>query len=310
MAVFDLYSKRQKMLRGEVPDVYTYDEIPQALRVQIAQIIHATLGNHTQYFDTYTDSVKKTYQQIVEILCREYGVFSLCQTYGNRDYHEELTDFLVNEQDVERILDVTELSFKAIEHCTRTHGYLFRSNYNKIADEAINELNTRFKEHGVGYHFEKQIIKIDNQLIHHEAVKPALQLLAAPSYSGPQEEFLSAFEHYRHGNHKEALTDALKSLESTMKVICITQGWKFNPNDTAKKLLDICYNQGLIPSFWQNHMTGLRAVLEGGVPTARNKLGGHGQGETPVEVPEHIVSYVLHMTASTIVFLVKAEQAL
>ena len=28
------------------------------------------------------------------------------------------------------------------------------------------------------------------------------------------------------------------------------------------------------------------------------------------QVPDHLASYVLHMTASTIVFLVKAEQAL
>jgi len=55
-------------------------------------------------------------------------------------------------------------------------------------------------------------------------------------------------------------------------------------------------------------MSALRSLLEGGVPTGRNKLSGHGQGATPTTVPEHIVSYVLHMAAAAIVFLVRSEQ--
>lgn len=47
MAVFNLYSKRQKILRGEIPDVYKYDEIPYGLRVQIVQIITDAIGKRT-----------------------------------------------------------------------------------------------------------------------------------------------------------------------------------------------------------------------------------------------------------------------
>ena len=45
MAIIELYSKRQKRLRGDVPDVYTYDEIPQNLRVQIIHICNGTIGS-------------------------------------------------------------------------------------------------------------------------------------------------------------------------------------------------------------------------------------------------------------------------
>jgi hypothetical protein len=41
MAIIDLFSKRQKVLRNEVPDIYEYAQIPQALRVQIAHIMVA-----------------------------------------------------------------------------------------------------------------------------------------------------------------------------------------------------------------------------------------------------------------------------
>ena len=44
MAIIDLFSKRQKKLRGEVPDIFSYDDIPQTLRVQIVHIIKDVIG--------------------------------------------------------------------------------------------------------------------------------------------------------------------------------------------------------------------------------------------------------------------------
>src|SRR3972149_1808111 len=75
MAIFDLYSKRQKRLRGEVPDVYTYDDIPKPVRVQIVHIWKDSLGDEDEYYRY--DEVKQSYKFIVETLRREYGVFKL-----------------------------------------------------------------------------------------------------------------------------------------------------------------------------------------------------------------------------------------
>ena len=95
-----------------------------------------------------------------------------------------------------------------------------------------------------------------------------------------------------------------------MKAICSKRGWKHDPNATAKALLQVLFDNGLVPSFWNQHFSALRSTLEAGVPTARNKLGGHGQGSQVVEVPEYIVAYAIHLTASVIVFLSDAEAAL
>ena len=35
----DIFSKRQKKLRGEVPDVYVYNDLPNPLRQQICFIL-------------------------------------------------------------------------------------------------------------------------------------------------------------------------------------------------------------------------------------------------------------------------------
>ncbi|EPO6927140.1 DUF7014 domain-containing protein [Escherichia coli] len=49
-------------------------------------------------------------------------------------------------------------------------------------------------------------------------------------------------------------------------------------------------------------------MLETGIPTIRNKNAGHGQGADIKEVPEELVSYMLHLTATNLLFLLKCEK--
>jgi hypothetical protein len=310
LKIHNIFSKRQKRLRGEVPDVYSYDKIPEGLRVQIIHILQDALGDHDSYHIPYLE-VAKGWRFVVDTLCREYGLFSLRTGAGSpRHYLYELCEFITEEKDTERILDAVELAFHVVDKGTRTYNYLHRSTSDaeRIADDSIAELNDRFREHGIGYQLsEGEIIRIDSELIHAEVVMPALHLLRGKRFAGAQQEFLNAHKHYRQKNTKESLADALKSIESVLKVICDGRGWKYSAGDTSKVLFDICYKNGLIPQFWQTHFSGLRSTLESGVPTARNKLGGHGQGQDIVEVPMHIASYVLHQTAAAIVFLVESD---
>ena len=224
---------------------------------------------------------------------------------------EDLVNFFLQERNVERVIDAVELSFQFIDKVTRDYNYLNRRNASEMADIAINELNNRFKEHGIGYQYTNgQIIRTDSEFIHSEIVKPALILLGQSHYAGAQEEFLKAHEHYRKGNAKEALSECLKAFESVMKAICDKRRWQYGSNATAKPLIQACFDNGLLDPFWQSHYSSLRSLLESGVPTGRNKLGGHGQGTTPTTVPDHLVAYMLHMTASAIVFLAEAEKNL
>ena len=289
MPVYDLFSKRQKRLRGDVPDVYVYDDIPVSLRVQIVHIWSEAIGDEIGAYIT-----------IAGILRKEYGCFQLSETeYPSSDY-KELVGLVLNEEDVERVLDAVELSFRYINNGKK-----------QIADDAVKELNVRFREHGVGFQFlGGEIVRVDSEYVHSEATKPAIRLLREKHYTGAQQEFLNAHQHYRKGETKEALNDCLKAFESVMKAICDKRGWSYPRDATARALVDICLTNELIPSFWQSQYSALRTLLESGVPTARNKLSGHGQGTEPVEVPGHIAAYMLHMTASAIVFLAEAEAQL
>ena len=206
---------------------------------------------------------------------------------------------------MERALDAVEMAFRGIEAIQshrRTPGK---------ATEAVEELNQRFKEHGVGYEFNSPyIFRIDSEMLHVEVVKPALRLLDEKQYAGARQEFIRAHEHYRKGNAKEALSECLKSFESVMKAICDKNRWSYSKEATSKSLIEVCFRNGLIPSFWQSHYSSLRNLLESSVPTGRNKLGGHGQGTKPVSVPDYLVAYMLHMTGSAIVFLAEARKEL
>jgi hypothetical protein len=302
--VTDIYSKRQKALQGEIPDVYTYSDLPAALRTQIVHIwrdaIDGAMGDNTE----------NAYQIVCDILCREYGRFTLGDRGHRHIYANELTQFFLRAP-TEEALDVVELVFRFIDRNTRNFEYAYRQNFDRIADACIRELNYRFRESAVGFRFEHGgIVRIDSELLHSEVVKPALVMLSDPIYVGSQQEFLSAFDHYRHRRNKEALNDCLKAFESGMKSICQKRGWAYQPNDTAKALIKVCFDNGLIPRFWEQHLAALRSSLESAVPVGRNKLGGHGQGAQKVEVPDGLTGYMLHMTAATLLFLTKAEEAL
>ncbi|MEI6746756.1 MAG: hypothetical protein WCL34_12410 [Methylococcaceae bacterium] len=307
MAIIDLFSKRQKRLRGEYPDVYVYDELPRAFRVQVIHIIKGAIGSSC--------NSNKIYQVIHDILCQEYGEFRLSDDRFCSIDESILNEFFLNEKSVEKCLDVIEIAFRLID---RIIGDGFK-NYNQeyvkdeykitiLPNEAISDLNTRFKEHGIGFQFESsEIICVDSEFIHSEVVKPTLLILRGEQYAGANDEFLNAHEHYRHGLYKECLNDCLKSFESTMRVICNSRGWSVPSNATASKLITTCFDNGLLQPFFDSQINSVKSLLESGVPTIRNKLGGHGQGESPVVVSEHLARYALHLTATTILLLAEAD---
>ncbi len=303
----DIFSKRQKKLRGEISEVYVYNNLPNPLRYQIIYIWRDVFDSGSSTYEW--KQKRENYRHIVNILRDEHGVPKIARpdiTKPGIVDQTELENYILNEEDVEKAIDAVEVSFRYLERLKNSH----RPNPLSF-ENAKNKLNYRFKEHGVGYHFTNgRIIRMDSELIHSEVVKPALVLLNQKHYAGAQEEFLKAHEHYRKGNAKEALSECLKAFESVMKAICDKRGWQYDNNATAKTLIQVCFDNGLVLPFWKSHYSSLRSLLESGVPTGRNNLGGHGQGTTPTTVPDHLVAYMLHMTASAIVFLAEADKNL
>ncbi len=306
MALFDIYSKRQKKAQGAAPDVFVYDKFPQSLRTQIVHIWMDAFGQ----VGAFGNKPERLFKQINDILCREYGVFQLTDDRMDTPW-EAVSAFLLSAREPEKVLDVIELSFRFIEAFTTDYQYRSYASPKISPEEAIAELNARFLEHGVGYQYEsRHIVRKDSEILHSEAVKPALVFLSGPMYKGANEEFLNAHKHYRGGQYKECLNECLKALESVLKAICDKRKWKYDTGATANALLDVCFRNTLVPVYLQSHFNSLRNTLESGVPTLRNKTSGHGQGSQPVSIPPYYAGYALHLTASAILLLVQAERDL
>lgn len=300
MAILNLFSKRQRMLKGEVNDVYVYEDMPQKLRIQIFHIINDTLGIN---YLTSQDQVGSVYESVVSALLREYGWTKLSSTYS--DDYRAIQDYFFNVASYDQALDLTELFFSIIDNAVRQPYYReWTRNRRLTPDEAISDLNHRFKENGVGYQFESgRLIRLDSEFLHSEAIKPALNVLSDKRLKGANDEFLSAHSHYREQRYEECLVDCYKAFESTMKSICAAKKWEFKQTDSAKGLITICVNNGLFPSYLESQITSLRTLFESGIPTVRNKVAGHGKGTEQRSVPEHYTRYVLNLTATTILFL-------
>ena len=145
-------------------------------------------------------------------------------------------------------------------------------------------------------------MRIDSEYTHSEIVLPALQLLNEPEFKPAMDEFLKGHEDYRRGRYEDAINEALKAFESTMKIICANRGWPVAPNATASKLIKICFEHQLIPAVLKKHFTSLAS----GLLAIRNAYAAHGDGAEKVDVPDYLAQYALNLAATDIVLLINA----
>jgi len=303
--MFEPYSKRTKREQGKGPDAYKYDDLPNSLRNQIIHICNEVVGRFAAV--AVRRNLDVFYAGAHQTLCHELGLLQL--TNYNRTAEEDIWNFFLQQQEVERCLDIIEILFACMVQHVRADTHVNFDGMHQIQG-AAEEINTRFQEHAIGYEFrEGRFIRIDSGFLHNQAVVPALTVLQESYLSGANQEFSKAHDHLRHRRCGECINESLKAFESTMKAICDKRGWGYNQTDTAKKLLAVCEQNGLFPAYMQSSLGGLRSVLES-VPTARNKLSGHGQGSKQIQIDEGTAAFVLHSTAANILFLAEREKRL
>jgi hypothetical protein len=315
--MWEPFSKRQKRLaQAGKQEIYQYDHLPEAFRTQVFHIWMKAIGTYSvpqpagyvSQIASFSTS-NQFWQLIQNTVAEECGLPALGDLFDNPD-KACIRHLLTGSSS--QVIDLIEYSFRVIDFKIRRFKTHSEAAYvTMTADEAIARLNLRFKEHGIGYEYSNgMLMRIDSQFMQAEVVNPALSLLNSEGFDGPADEFLRAYTHHRNGLNKEAVNEALKAFESTMKSICAAKKWKYPATANAKDLIGILFANDLVPSSLQAHFSALRAVMESGLPTLRNKNSGHGQGPTPIELPDHFVGYALHLMAANIIFLVEAYKAL
>lgn len=299
---FEFFSQRQ---RGEeVPDVLQYSYLPENFRNQFMYIL-SDVCNSTN--DELTMFLAKQY-------CREKGFRNL----AGYTIHDSRTarlafDKYIDTSTTDELLDLIDFICNMLNWFidpTKPKQYTVSYEMIYAIQRAFTELNDRFKQHKLGYEVTNgQLMRIDNQTVHAQYVKPALQLLCDEEFAGAEEEYRNAFEARRAGNNKDAILNAGKCFESVMKTICEK---KYNidaKNLAAKNLLDTLKDNCFFPEYMNNHLNNVIETLKSGAPTVRNKVAGHGQGSEITEAPDCLVDYVLGLVAVNSVLLVKLYKA-
>lgn len=310
MPVFDLYAKRKKRAeRGNAPEVFQYEDLPRTLRTQIRQILTGAIGRYVQMgpYDMHTpDNNNDAWEELAKILRREMGVDNLAGR--GVDPYSEIMHY-IDTAATDDVLGVVELCCRYVDKIASKFPDYKRqqSAISQEAAGALDELNVRFREAGVGYEYQSgEIMRVDSQFIHAEVVKAALSVLRDTRFKGAEDEFLEAHSHFRIGKNKDAVTGANRAFESTMKAICDIKGWPYDPKARGSDLIKVLRANKLFPDYLDGSFDQLVATLASGLPQVRNNAGGHGQGAAPRATPDFVAAYALHLAATNIVFLAEA----
>lgn len=294
--ISNLYSDRNKP--KNVEEVIIFDELPKKLRVQFNFILGDILG-----------SSPVGYEYVHEMLCRKYGKLSLSSMYKiGRFDKEALEETLIkNDYDFNMIFDMMELAIMYRVDDLREQ-YYSNEEISVFLKNIQNDINIYFKESSMGYKMVNgQIIRKDSEITFTEIIEPTINLTYNDLFKNVNGDFVSAIKEYHNGDNKDCLVKALKSLESTMKIICDEKEWQYNETDRCSRLIDICFENGLIPPEMKSEFTSLNSLLKSGILPIRNNRGGHGEGNEEKVVEDYLARYALNITGSCILFLIEAS---
>lgn len=141
-----------------------------------------------------------------------------------------------------------------------------------------------------------KVIMRESEVMHANAMDPALHLLQNPSFANVNKEFLNALEDYRHGDYSDCLTKCCSSFESFMKIVCDQKSWPYKQTDTAASLIKTMLPNTTLEGYFEQQL-----MI---VATLRNKLSSaHGGGNTIKTVPPHLAQYSITVTASAMIML-------
>lgn len=299
--MYRLYSERLKDAEG-MPEVYEYEKFSERFRNQFMTIVRKSVERATQY----PSEVNAGYivNWIYNSFAQEKGLKQLQGNYGYGTWNalEHYVDTCSNPD----FLDLMDYIFGTLMSDPIIQRSLMLYS-DRFSAAAIEELNYRLRQNGLGYEFlNGVIIKKSNTVTHEKIIKPALKLLTDEKFRGAEDEYLTAFECFRNGDNKDAILNAAKAFESTMKIICLELGYAFDEKrSTAKPLIEVLKSNSFFPDYLQEHLTAICKALETGAPTVRNRKTGHGQGAMIERVGDEYVEYVLNLVATNMVFLYK-----
>ncbi|QZY88637.1 AbiJ-NTD4 domain-containing protein [Exiguobacterium acetylicum] len=312
----ELFSER---LNPTFHDVYIYDDISEKAKVQIYHSVQKFVPY--RLFDT-----RAMFQGILNEIIFKYGVIDDSNII-NMPFRELFKEARLSEPESKVFFLLIKASkseylvtLDLIELISR---YISRFFSKRESDNINNAFNKVFRNNGIGYELINGVlISKDNELMHAEIVKPSLQYLSQVEYEGANEELLQAFSDFKESQFKNAIINANKAFESTLKIIIGKNKWqpiKFIPiskrkpdveprkvdlqKAVASDLIETLTRNIAVESYQKNALIGLSNSLQS-LASLRNTVG-HGQGSVISEVDIRRCEFAIHTAATNILFLIR-----
>ena len=302
-SIFDVFSRR------ESSDDHPPDDMSERLRTRILMLYRDLISGQGSWSSTKSRHDRHDFWgQIHNKLQHLYGQPWL--TNQSRPNPIEDTEAFLMTCSVSEFFDFIELSFKldvSSRVFERVNDVVEAINVIFQIESAPYRLTEAVKTHeavegGRGYWIRTvsypRVIRFEDEVVHAEAVTPALSVLNAPHFSAANAEFRDAMEEYRKQSYGDCLTKCGSAFESTLKVLCERNDLTFERHDTAGKLLPVVIENSTLESFFEQPL-----ML---VATIRNRLSSSHGGGSQVRAPSRqIARYTLTSTAAAIVLLVE-----
>ena len=299
----NLFFRRMKRLQGEERDYYIYD-LPEDVR---NQIVHIVLEHMTSLSEC-DEFARKFAKELGRLVLYDYKPSSTEISVGYGYGCERIELFIKNEQ--------TELVLSLIEY------FLFfkltKQDYSRLKI-IIEELNRMFEVNKIGYEIVPValendlpfiVVPIYSKFLYIETIKKPLTLLYDCEFKGALSEFEEALDFLRECKYDQAIVEANKSFESTLKAIMDKLGIEYEKGDTVRKLVQRLFDSErfIDPSLkgaFNDAFNKVINILQAGLPTLRNQAGvAHGSGLDPKNLEKSYAKLAIHLAGAYIVFLI------
>ena len=304
----DLFFRRMKSLKGQIPDYYNY-VLTQTIR---HKLIGTILDHRYQKKDPIYSAIDQEYDELEEwiiMLEREFG-----KNISNEYIPDKkIQDFLFK-CELEEFLTAIELLL-TLKFSNMNHFYDDYGRLQATFSSLITKINSIFKIDKIGYEIIPVglenlpfiVVPFNSQYLHLETIKQPIDLMYNEEFKGALNEFQKALDKYRINDFENAIINANKSYESTLKSILIFKKITFDEGkDKLPQLIDKVKSANIIDSTLETVFKSFWPVLKNGPNNIRNLSGiAHGQGIDVKKVEKTYADFVLRTVGTYIVFLIE-----
>lgn len=251
------------------------------LRVGIERILHKYSECD---FDAWDNETNSTYDSARETLITFYGRGLCAYPNGQKTDNVSFQEVLIHGWPA-HTLDAIEAWFDAEPPAA----------VQAVAEKELNQLLTIRRSdwrlvNGLA-------IKIDSGYLHDEIQAGTLRLMKENQAEGAIEEFQNAVGFLNSGECKQAVIEAHKSVESTMKCVLETQHANFGT------LLAAIIKSDIVPNYYEEFLKHFERLCLGAVKERNLPGRGHGQGVETKEVTPALAQFAIHLAGAINHFL-------